>query len=161
MTRILVFLSNRSVLLTESPLSPHQLVTAVNSADMTGLPPEIGQFPVKGDPAAFQCDELVVITGWHGPREQSGSLREPPNLPAGEPGSPLLPRLTARENAVFQGLAQGLTVKEIAFRFGIRPRTVREHVLHINEKFDAQTTEQAVGRGVLLGLCRSFSPPDR
>ena len=99
-----------------------------------------------------------MIAGLRQPQGQAGRDLSPEiddhSYPTAEPC------LTSREAQVLQALAQGLTIKEIAFCFGIRPRTVREYVRHINEKFGAQTTEQAVGRGVLLGLCRSPEPLD-
>jgi len=158
MTRILLFLNDRSILLTESRLTAHEIIFAAQSGNLADLPPEIGRFAVKGNPPAFQFGELVVIAGWGGPASKNWvpPALSPENSHACSPGEPCL---TPREAQVLQALAHGLTIKEIAFRFGIRPRTVREYVRHLIEKFGAQTTEQAVGRGVLLGLCRSSEPP--
>lgn len=155
MTRILLILNERSVLMTESPLSARQIVAAVQSGKLQGLPAEMIAFTREGKPSVFEAGGLVVISGrrgWDLP-DLSPEIRQR-SYPPGEPC------LTPREAEVLQALAQGLTIKEIAFRLRIRPRTIRQHVRNLNEKFGAQTTEQAVGRGVLLGLCRSPEPLD-
>ena len=51
-------------------------------------------------------------------------------------------------------LADGLTVKQIAERLRVNPRTIRYYVGSLNAKFGTQSKEQSVGIGVLMGLCR-------
>ncbi len=52
--------------------------------------------------------------------------------------------LTAREMAVLQSLAQGLTSKQIALQLQIGPRTVETHVGKIYKKLKAQNKGDAV-----------------
>lgn len=52
--------------------------------------------------------------------------------------------LTAREMAVLQGLAQGLTSKQIAIQMKIGPRTVETHTQKIYRKLKAQNKGDAV-----------------
>jgi DNA-binding NarL/FixJ family response regulator len=49
-------------------------------------------------------------------------------------------------------LSRGLTMRQMATRLGISPRTVETHVAKLYRKLDVRTRIQAVSRAVSLGL---------
>ncbi|MGH2597724.1 MAG: response regulator transcription factor [Actinomycetota bacterium] len=49
-------------------------------------------------------------------------------------------------------LSTGLTMRQMANRLGISPRTVETHVAKLYRKLDVRTRVQAVSRAVSLGL---------
>lgn len=59
-----------------------------------------------------------------------------------------------REQQVLQGLADGLSIGQIAFQFGLAQRTVRFYIMALKSRLDVQTTAQLVGRAMTLGLIR-------
>jgi len=61
--------------------------------------------------------------------------------------------LTGREREVFLLTAEGLSVKEIAFRIAISPRTVEVHRARILEKFESDTVHQLMAE--LLSAARA------
>ena len=63
-------------------------------------------------------------------------------------------QLSRRQHQVLQGLAEGLTTKQIALRLGLRPRTVAMHVASLKKRLGATTRAQSVGRAAALGLCK-------
>lgn len=60
--------------------------------------------------------------------------------------------LTPRERDCLQGLADGLSAKEMAHALQISPRTVEHHIARAQAKMQAKTGAQAVARAVALGL---------
>ncbi|MFO1273423.1 MAG: response regulator transcription factor [Rubrivivax sp.] len=60
--------------------------------------------------------------------------------------------LSAREMAVLQELAAGLSNKEIARRLDVSPNTVKTHVAHLYEKLGARRRTEAVMRARELGI---------
>lgn len=60
--------------------------------------------------------------------------------------------LSARELAVLQELAAGLSNKEIARRLDVSPNTVKTHVAHLYEKLGARRRTEAVMRARELGI---------
>jgi len=60
--------------------------------------------------------------------------------------------LSAREGAVLNLIAKGLSNKEIARNLIIAPETVKSHVKSIFVKLDAEKRAQAVARAQSLGL---------
>ena len=67
-------------------------------------------------------------------------------------GSVVRASLTPREHEVLMLLSQGLTMRQMAKRLGISPRTVETHMAKLYRKLDARTRVQAVSRAVSLGL---------
>jgi two-component system, NarL family, nitrate/nitrite response regulator NarL len=65
---------------------------------------------------------------------------------------PPLPRFTAREGEVLQGLGEGLSNKEIARRLGIGVETVKDHCSAIFGKLEVTDRVQAVIAARRLGL---------
>jgi DNA-binding NarL/FixJ family response regulator len=60
--------------------------------------------------------------------------------------------LTERELEILALLARGLTVKQVATRLGIGPRTVETHIAKIYRKLGVRNRVQAVSRATALGL---------
>ena len=67
-------------------------------------------------------------------------------------GSEVRATLTPREHEVLMLLSRGLTMRQMATRLGISPRTVETHVAKLYRKLDVRTRIQAVSRAVSLGL---------
>lgn len=60
--------------------------------------------------------------------------------------------LTPREHEILLLLGRGHTMRQVATRLGISPRTVETHVGKLYRKLDVRTRVQAVSRAVSLGL---------
>jgi LuxR family maltose regulon positive regulatory protein len=84
-----------------------------------------------------------LVAAWRS-RYQSGT--EP------SPASGLTDPLSAREGAILNFIAQGLSNKEIARTLAIAPETVKSHVKHIFIKLGAEKRAQAVARAQSLGF---------
>jgi DNA-binding NarL/FixJ family response regulator len=67
-------------------------------------------------------------------------------------GSEVRATLTPREHEVLVMIGRGLTMRQMATRLGISPRTVETHVAKLYRKLDVRTRVQAVSRAVSLGL---------
>jgi DNA-binding NarL/FixJ family response regulator len=67
-------------------------------------------------------------------------------------GSEVRASLTPREHEVLVMISTGLTMRQMASRLGISPRTVETHVAKLYRKLDVRTRVQAVSRAVSLGL---------
>lgn len=67
-------------------------------------------------------------------------------------GSEVRASLTPREHEVLVMISRGLTMRQVASRLGISPRTVETHVAKLYRKLDVRTRVQAVSRAVSLGL---------
>jgi DNA-binding NarL/FixJ family response regulator len=67
-------------------------------------------------------------------------------------GSEVRASLTPREHEVLMLISQGLTMRQMAHRLGISPRTVETHMAKLYRKLDVRTRVQAVSRAVSLGL---------
>jgi len=60
--------------------------------------------------------------------------------------------LTDREIEILELLALGFTVKQVATRLRLSPRTVETHVAKLYRKLGARNRVQAVSRAASLGL---------
>jgi DNA-binding NarL/FixJ family response regulator len=60
--------------------------------------------------------------------------------------------LTPRERQVLEFLGEGMTIRQIASRLGISPRTVETHVAKLYRKLGVRTRVQAISRAATLGL---------
>ena len=67
-------------------------------------------------------------------------------------GSEVRASLTPREHEVLMLISKGLTMRQMANRLGISPRTVESHMAKLYRKLDVRTRVQAVSRAVSLGL---------
>lgn len=86
----------------------------------------------------------------HTPKPQNADDR--PKLAEPEGGGCQRITLTPRERDCLQGLADGLSAKEMAHVLRISPRTVEHHIARAQAKMQAKTGAQAVARAVALGL---------
>lgn len=53
-------------------------------------------------------------------------------------------KVTPRQRQILQLLADGLSSKEIAYRLGLRPRTVQTHLERLFREHDVHTRAEAV-----------------
>jgi DNA-binding NarL/FixJ family response regulator len=67
-------------------------------------------------------------------------------------GSEVAASLTPREHEVLEMISRGLTMRQIATRLHISPRTVETHVAKLYRKLAVRTRVQAVARAASLGL---------
>lgn len=67
-------------------------------------------------------------------------------------GSEVAAELTSRERQVLELLSDGHTMRQIATRLSISPRTVETHVAKVYRKLGVRTRVQAVSRAATLGL---------
>ena len=67
-------------------------------------------------------------------------------------GSEMAGSLTRRELEILELISGGLTMRQIATRLGISPRTVETHVAKLYRKLGVRTRVQAVARAASLGL---------
>jgi DNA-binding NarL/FixJ family response regulator len=67
-------------------------------------------------------------------------------------GSEMAASLTRRELEILELISAGLTMRQIATRLGISPRTVETHAAKLYRKLAVRTRVQAVARAASLGL---------
>ncbi|HET9671469.1 MAG TPA: response regulator transcription factor, partial [Actinomycetota bacterium] len=67
-------------------------------------------------------------------------------------GAEVASDLTSRERQILELLSEGRTMRQIATRLGISPRTVETHVGKVYRKLGVRTRVQAVSRAASLGL---------
>ncbi len=60
--------------------------------------------------------------------------------------------LTSREAEILRLISKGLTMRQIAVRLSVSPRTVESHIARLYRKLGVRTRVQAVGRAASLGL---------
>lgn len=60
--------------------------------------------------------------------------------------------LTDRELQILELVSQGLTVKQVASRIGLSPRTVETHIAKLYRKLAVKNRVQAVSKAAALGL---------
>jgi LuxR family maltose regulon positive regulatory protein len=110
-----------------------------------GIGPLLAAFEETADRASPDLKSYVtgLLAAWRS-RHQSGT-----ELGS---GSELADPLSAREGAILNLIAKGLSNKEIARSLAIAPETVKSHVKNIFIKLDAEKRAQAVARAQSLGL---------
>ena len=62
--------------------------------------------------------------------------------------------ITPRELEILEFVSLGLTVKQVATRLGLSPRTVEAHIAKLYRKLGVRNRVQAISRAVSLGLIR-------
>jgi DNA-binding NarL/FixJ family response regulator len=62
--------------------------------------------------------------------------------------------ITPRELEILEYVSLGLTVKQVATRLGLSPRTVEAHIAKLYRKLGVRNRVQAISRAVSLGLIR-------
>lgn len=60
--------------------------------------------------------------------------------------------LTQRQRQVIQGLMDGLTYKQIGYRYEMAGRTVSMHMSYLKKKFNAVSVNQVITSAIALGL---------
>jgi LuxR family maltose regulon positive regulatory protein len=110
-----------------------------------GIGPLLAAFEETTDRASAKLKPYVngLLAGWRS-RYQSGTKLSS--------GSGLADPLSAREGAILNLIARGLSNKEIARSLAIAPETVKSHVKNIFIKLEAEKRAQAVARAQSLGL---------
>ena len=153
MTRV-VFVDEELVILLETELPPAALVEAIE-ANRWPLPPTLAALTAADGSGearlgalralrAVRLGRLVILS----PAE----THEGTALPSLAGATPL--DLSPRQRQVLQGLADGLTNKQIAARLGLHKRTVDLHIAAIKGRFGTSSRMQSVLRGAALGLCK-------
>ena len=109
---------------------------------------------VKG---ATQHEILDTIRGVHAGQAVIGSdiARRLPSLVGGSAVKDPFPDLTDREREILDLLAAGATTTQIADRFGLSPKTVRNHLSNTFTKIEALDRTQAVLKARAAGLPRA------
>lgn len=103
-------------------------------------------------------DPCKAVGDYHGYEFTITSKEAPPPEIEG-------PKLSMRESEVLQYLANGLSPDQIALKLGIKVRTVRKHLDHLEAKFKTDSRDQLMARAGYLRLCnpyqRVFLPPQK
>lgn len=94
-------------------------------------------------PAAYT--ELLLTARKADPHDGSGDDHPVPSVV----------RLTPRELEVLRTAAEGGTTAAIAFRLGVAPNTVAQHLVAVRRKYHVRTTSAAVDRARVDGLVSS------
>jgi DNA-binding CsgD family transcriptional regulator len=68
--------------------------------------------------------------------------------------------LSPRQHEVLAGLAEGLTLKELALRMHISLRTLCQHISAIKQRLGTVTLAQSISRAVALGIYPPAKKPD-
>jgi DNA-binding CsgD family transcriptional regulator len=149
MARILLILDETSYFSAELAMPAAAAVQDFNGGNLPAGLSVPASHRRGGRFTAFQHGEMVIAIWTRNSKH------------AGEPSFTLpRPRLSLRENQVLQLLANGLTVKQIAEELHLATRTIRLYVSSLNHKLGTQSTEQSVGKGIVLGLCRMPGSPN-
>jgi len=77
-----------------------------------------------------------------------------PDASPGRKPVTVVPRITARELQVLEGLTEGQSYKQMAAKYQISPRTVRDRVDRLKIKLNANSPIQVVAKAVALGLIK-------
>lgn len=85
------------------------------------------------------------------------ALSQPPRSPARPPA--LIEPLTVREQEILELLAQRFSAKEIAQRLVISQQTAKRHTANIYQKLGVNSRQQAIRKGLDLGLLPAVSYP--
>jgi len=111
-------------------------------------------YVVKG---ATQREILDTIRGVHAGQAVIGSdiARRLAGLIGGSAPADPFPDLTDREREILDLLAAGATTAQIADRFGLSPKTVRNHLSSTFTKIQAVDRTQAVLKARAAGLPRA------
>ena len=150
MTR-LIFVDDELVILLETDLPPAALMEAIQD-NRWPLPPPLAALAAPGEASearlrtlrAVRLGRLVILS----PVEAHEGAPHPVLVGA----TPLI--LSPRQRQVLQGLADGLTTRQIALRLGLHERTVDLHIAEIKRRFGTNSRMQSVLRGAALGLCK-------
>ncbi len=124
-----------------------------------------GRFMLVDDPAPPEEVRNEIMLGRWAPKIPqpgplvSATIREDtifiyPIKPSPKKPTYNIPKLSAREMQVLEGLVNGLEYKEIAVANGISPRTVKDYVEQLKGKFNTQSNTSVVARAVAMDICK-------
>jgi len=107
------------------------------------IPPSIaslwqGDLPIRL--TAIEQNDTVIIAPDVPLKNQSKAKEKPPL------------KLSPQQTTVLQYLADGYSVKEIAFMMGLHIRTVQHHLAKVKSKFGTRSTAQTLFQASSLGL---------
>ena len=128
MTRILYVGEDETLVLIDSPRRASEIIQAV--AQGAWLAPTARPGGSQTALNAARVGSLVVITPREGPA----------------------PHITPRQRQILNGLAAGLTLRQMAARLGLAERTVRLQAALLKGKLGASTLPELVGAAVEMGL---------
>lgn len=134
MTRVLLCDEAGHFLFVDDPAPPEELKDEILLGRWSPKIPQLG--PLIS--ATIRDDTLIVY----------------PIKPQEEKPVYNIPKLSPREMQVLEGLVNGLEYKEIAQAYGIKPRTVKDYVEQLKEKFNTQSTNSVVARAVAMEICK-------
>jgi DNA-binding CsgD family transcriptional regulator len=137
MTRLVFLPDDNTSLEIDLPQAPDTLAAIINAGHWIP-PPDLGYDRKRILPAlrALRQGQRVIVL----PAillEKDGRTR---------------PYFTPRQLEVLEGLAQGLTTKQMARRLGVRPRTIAAHVDVLKLRLGAVNRAETVSRAAALGL---------
>ena len=92
--------------------------------------------------------ELLKAAGLPGPV----TLLQQGNWLFAAPQNPLPPRLTARQSQVLSALADGLTTRQMALRFGLSQRMVTLHIAALKTRLQVQSRAEIIRRAKELNM---------
>lgn len=141
MTRLLFLPDEKTTLELESMLDPDALIDLVNSGEWELPQPwQKENFEL----CAFRQDNRVIVL----PAAVLEEIEEEEeNF---EPAKSL--QLSPRQCQILDGLARGLTLKELALNMGISRRTVSAYVTILKKRLGTSTLAQSISRAQSLGL---------
>lgn len=147
MSRVLFLPDERTLVLVDSHLSVERLINLIEDGGWTPPKPYDKIIALKENAKskpqlrAMRQGRLVIVT-------PDRPLPSPPRA-----AQDRMLNLSLRQRQVLQGLAEGLTTKEIALRLGLQARTISMHIAAIKEQLGASSRAQTVGWAAVLGLC--------
>ena len=139
MTRLIFVLDDLLQLMIDSPLPSEELIKAINAGEWQ-FPVETLSLPQTALHASRLGDLIVVA-----PVQPVEHVEAPA-------ADILTSGLSQRQRQVLEGIAEGLTSKQIAARLGVGVRTVEFHVASLKNRFGASTRAQSVNHAISAGV---------
>jgi DNA-binding NarL/FixJ family response regulator len=139
MTRLLFVINDSPQLMVDSPLPLDELITAINAGEWQ-FPAQTFNLPSTALHASRLGDLIIVA-----PVQPLEQVTPPAN-------DVLTLGLSQRQRQVLEGIAEGLSSKQIAARLGVGVRTVEFHVATLKNRFGTSTRAQSVSDAISAGL---------
>lgn len=139
MTRLLFVINDLPQLMVDSPLPPDELIKAINAGEWQ-FPAQTFNLPQTALHASRLGDLIIVA-----PAQPMEHIESPID-------DILTSGLSKRQRQVLEGIAEGLTSKQIAARLGVGVRTVEFHVATLKNRFGTNTRAQSVSRAISAGI---------
>lgn len=141
MTRLIFIPDENTLIVMESPLTADELMHSIHSGLWS--PPTTSRMAGLQPTEGLQATRIgsVVIASY--PPHLSGKPARSRNHTA---------NLSRRQQQVLQGIADGLTTRQIAARLNLHPRTVQMHIDALKTRLGARNLAQSVRLATGLGL---------